>query len=279
MVKTLKITTIIAAFLATAFLALSVAFALRPDQEKENFLMKPGAIEKYRKGSAAAVKKTDEISPLMKQAGAFAQRIQPPAPQKPTKPSKPIAQKPSRVTPKFTLIGTAVYVIDPIRSLALIDEPGKGLRWVKQSQSVGHLVIDQINDGNIVIRDGERTETLYAIHPQRKSILKSPPAIGPQRGSKPKRDLEMTKPFDTSMPPPKDSKSIRHRRRPRTITKAPKPDTSEKLPESMGISPEEAEDLGELGTLLQAMEDEILRMERERQNARAGSTPNEPNGQ
>jgi hypothetical protein len=45
-------------------------------------------------------------------------------------------------------------------SAALIDEPGKGFHWVKQSSQVGHLVIDKIKDGAVVIRDGTSTYEL-----------------------------------------------------------------------------------------------------------------------
>ena len=275
MIKTLKITILFAAVLALVFLGLSIALGLRPDQEKENFLMKPGSIEQYRKNSNTAAKKTDEISPLMKQAKDFALRIQPPAPEKPKIPTRPTIVRPTKVTPKFTLIGTAVYDVDPIRSLALIDEPGKGLRWVKQSQTVGHLVIDQVNDGNIVIRDGERLETLYIIKPEKQSLLKSPPDFGPQRDLEPAQ----TKALHSGMiSPEKRSRSMRPRRRPGRPTNESRPNTPpEQMPDSMGISPEEAEDLGQIGTLLQQMEEEIMRMEREKQNAQAVSAPNEPN--
>jgi hypothetical protein len=57
-------------------------------------------------------------------------------------------------------------------SLALIDEPGKGLRWVKQSSEVGHLIIEQVKDGEIVVRDGQRTFELVAERPKKVSLLK-----------------------------------------------------------------------------------------------------------
>ena len=40
-------------------------------------------------------------------------------------------------------------------SLALIDEPGKGRHWVKPSGKVGHLYIDQIKDGLVVVAGGK----------------------------------------------------------------------------------------------------------------------------
>lgn len=42
-------------------------------------------------------------------------------------------------------------------SQALIDEPGKGRYWVKQSSKVGHLQIEQIKDGLIVVKGSQET--------------------------------------------------------------------------------------------------------------------------
>jgi len=276
MIKTLKITTIAAAALAAVFLLLSVAFGLRADPEIEKFLKLPGALELYKADSANEAEKADQISPLMKQAEAFALRIQPPQPVKPSRPLDRPTPRPSRVTPKFSLIGTSVYIFYPARSLALIDEPGKGLSWVRRSDNVGHLVIDQINDGNILVRDGERTETLYVIHPEKESLLKSASPAGPRKDFKPTRDPKITKSFDPSQLPPPDN-SIRQSRRSRTDTKTPPSETSPTLPETMGIGLEEAEDLGQIGAMLKAMEEELLRIEREQQGTIVAPSPNEPN--
>jgi len=42
-------------------------------------------------------------------------------------------------------------------SLALIDEPGKGRHWVKPSSKVGHLLVEQIKDGLIVVNGGQES--------------------------------------------------------------------------------------------------------------------------
>ncbi|MHC4076474.1 MAG: hypothetical protein ACYSRZ_08705, partial [Planctomycetota bacterium] len=62
----------------------------------------------------------------------------------------------------------------PELSLALIDQPGKGFRWIRQSAEVGHLVIEQIKDGSIVVRDGEKIFELVAKRPEKRSLLKKP---------------------------------------------------------------------------------------------------------
>jgi hypothetical protein len=275
MIKTLKITTIAAAALAVVFLLLSVAFGLRADPEIEQFLKLPGTLELYKADSANKTEKADQISPLMKQADAWAQRIQPPQPVRPSAPPAKPAPRPTKVTPKFSLIGTSVYLFNPGRSLALIDEPGKGLSWVRQSDNIGHLTIDQINDGNILVRDGERIETLHVKHPEKESLLKSIPPAGPRKEFKPMREPEISKSFDAGQLPPPD-KSIRQRRRIRTDTKTPRSETLTTQPEPMDIGPEEANDLGQIGTILKAMEEEILRIERERQGT---PSPNEPNSE
>ena len=273
MIKTLKITTIAAAALAVVFLLLSVAFGLRADPEIEKFLKLPGALELYKTDSANKAEKADQISPLMKQADAWARRIQPPQPVRPYRPPDKPAPRPTRVTPKFSLTGTSVYVFNPTRSLALIDEPGKGLSWVRQSDNVGHLVIEQINDGNILVRDGERTETLYVEHPEKQSLLKGTPPGGPQREFKPMRETEMKKSYGPGQLPRPDN-SMRQRQRNRSDTKTPRPETLPTRPEPMDIGPEEAKNLEQIGTILNAieeMENEFIRLERERQNIKISS--------
>jgi hypothetical protein len=273
MINTLKITTIAAAALAAVFLLLSVAFGLRTDPEIEKFLKLPGALELYKADSANEAKKANQISPLMKQADAYAKRIQPPQPVRPYRPPDKPPPRPTRVTPKFSLIGTSVYVFNPTLSLALIDEPGKGLSWIRQSDNVGHLVIDQINDGNILVRDGERTETLYVKHPEKQSLLKGTPPGGPRKEFKPTRETKITKPFGPSQLPRPDN-SMRQRQRNRSDKKTPRPETLPTRPEPMDIGPEEAKNLEQIGTILNAieeMENELLRLERERQSIEINS--------
>jgi hypothetical protein len=58
----------------------------------------------------------------------------------------------------------------------LIDEPGKGLHWVRQSGKVGHLIIEQVKDGAVLIRDGQRTfEQTVPEKPKKRSLLKGSP--------------------------------------------------------------------------------------------------------
>ena len=56
----------------------------------------------------------------------------------------------------------------------MIDEVGKGLPWVRQSSKLGHLIIEQVKDGLVVVRDGRRTFELVAERPEKRSLLKEP---------------------------------------------------------------------------------------------------------
>jgi hypothetical protein len=184
MIKTLRITTIIAAILAVGLLAFPVVYGYRDAEQEqiEKFLSSPGAVEMFNKAKGVkTVKGPDQIPPLVKQAMNFGLYLNPPAPvSKPeTKPrpttvarSQVVTPEPPKSTAKFTLIGTSYYQSRPELSLAYIDEPGKGLHWVRQGVKVGHLLIEQVKDGSIVVKDSEKSVTLVAVRPPKKSLLK-----------------------------------------------------------------------------------------------------------
>ena len=177
MVKTLRITGIIAAILAVVLFTFPAVFGLSNDKDIKEFLNSPGVLEKFTKPEADKADSQSQDSPLVKQAEAFAMYLNPPPPpqpQAPTASDKPAEPpRPPEVSVKFELIGTSFYSLRPQLSLALIDEPGKGLRWVRQSSKIGHLVIEQIKDGLIVIRDGDKTEEIVANRPQKPSLVKA----------------------------------------------------------------------------------------------------------
>jgi len=180
MVKTLRITTVIAAVLAVFFLLFLAVFGVRSDEDAEEFLNSASVIEKFAKARGARSKdSSSQTPPLVKQAQAFGLYLNPPA-QAPTKPKMPVSTRrtgvrPSQVSAKFELVGTSFHASHPELSLALIDQPGKGLCWVRQSSRVGHLLIDQIKDGLVVIKDGERTFELAPARPERISLVKKKP--------------------------------------------------------------------------------------------------------
>jgi len=178
MIKTLRITSIIAAILAGIAFVFPVVFGGRGNEQIEQLLNSPGVIEKFNKAQADK-SITDEISssggPLVKQAQAFALYLNPSSAgggKAELSTQRGVTPSPKGpVTAKFTLIGTSFYAAHPDLSLAFIDEPGKGWRWVRPSSQVGHLIIEQIKDGLIVVRDGQRTFELVAEKRPEKSPL------------------------------------------------------------------------------------------------------------
>ncbi len=176
MIKTLRITSIIVAVLAAVFVVFPAVFGVRGDEQIEGFLGSAGSIEEFKEARGDEDKDIgDQSSPLVREAEHFALYLNPPAKREraapahgPTMPLRPAGA----VSTKFELSGTSVYPSHPELSLALIDEPGKGLYWVRQGGKVGHLIIEQIEDGLVVVRDGQNTFKLVAERPEKRSLLK-----------------------------------------------------------------------------------------------------------
>jgi hypothetical protein len=201
MIKIFRITSIIVAVLAAVLVVASpVVLGSQNDKDIEEFLKLPGIVEEFKKaGGRKTAKSDDQISPLVKQAKSFALYLNPPPkPQAKSKPPKK-SYKPKTtprpagpVSTQFKLIGTSFYASRPELSFALIDEPGKGFRWLRQSSSVGHLIIEEIKDGLVVIRDGQRTYDLIAERKPRRSLLRNNNTV-PAAGDKPSEpDTEPT---------------------------------------------------------------------------------------
>ena len=181
MIKTLRITSIIAAIAATGLFVLPAVYGVRSNPKIEELLKSPGAVEKFTsaKGQQAS-KKDTETSPLVKAAVDLTQIINPPPPLKPVAaaqpsgPSQPVPPVPVAV--KFDLVATSYFASQPEKSFALIDEPGKGQHWIKQGSTVGHLTIETVKDGSIVVRDGQRTsEKAVNVQESWRKLLKNPP--------------------------------------------------------------------------------------------------------
>ena len=182
MIKTLRITSIIAAIAATVLLVLPAVYGVRSDPKIEEFLKSPGVVEKFTaaKGQNPA-QKNAETSPLVKQAADFGRILNPPPPPPPkvqpgAAPQAAAVPAPPVVAAKFDLIATSYYASHPEQSFVLIDEPGKGLHWVKQGSAVGHLTIETVKDGAIIVRDGQRTsEMTVKVQELWRKLLKNPP--------------------------------------------------------------------------------------------------------
>ncbi len=179
MIKTLRITTIIAAVLAFIFLILSVVFGGRSNKPIEEFLNSSGVVEKYNIGAENNARITqNQVSPLVTQSETFVKYLDPPEPEPSmAEAPMPTAFRPkpiSPVTAKFTLVGTSVYAAKPELSLAFINEPGTGSRWVRQGSQVEHLTIKEVKDGLIVLQDGQRTFEITTQEKPGLSLVENP---------------------------------------------------------------------------------------------------------
>jgi hypothetical protein len=181
MIKTLRITSIIAAIAATGLLVLPAVYGVRSNPKIEELLKSPGVVEKFTsaKGQRAPADQSQN-SPLVKEAIILGNTINPPPPPKPAPvaqpsgPSQPVPPVP--VTAKFDLIATSYFASHPEQSFVLIDEPGKGQHWVKQGSTVGHLTIETVKDGSIVLREGQKTsEMTVKVQESWRKLLKNPP--------------------------------------------------------------------------------------------------------
>jgi len=178
MIKTLRITSIVAVVLAGILFIFPVVFGVRGDGPQ---LAGAGVIAKFKEATGNKAKESEsQVSPLVKQAEAFALYMNPPPKPKPVVQALPVTPEirpPAPVSPKFTLVGVSFYQSHPEQSLAFIDEPGKGLHWVRQSGEVGHLIIEQVKDGSVVVRDGQRTfEIAIQQQPAGISLLEGAPS-------------------------------------------------------------------------------------------------------
>ena len=167
MLKTLKITSIVAAIVCAVLVILIVGFGLKGDPKIEKILALPSIIQELKKIPVKTVT-SDLLSPVVKEAKAFALRIDPPPPPKKPAPEKkepterPVAKKPEIREPKVSvstggkiqLIATCRYENNPRNSLALLDLPAKGQQWFRVGDKVEHLVVEEVNDGSVVFTQG-----------------------------------------------------------------------------------------------------------------------------
>jgi hypothetical protein len=163
---------------------------LRIYEPFEQFLNSPSVIEKFNMAMGNKAKTSvSRSSPLVQQATSFALYLNP-------KPEEPSAVRdkggitpPSLpTTPKFRVVAISYYEVQPELSLALIDEPGKGLHWVRQSSRVGHLVIEQIRDSLVVVKGDKGNFELPVEQRPEMSLLEgrthAPKEAGGQTGFK-----------------------------------------------------------------------------------------------
>ena len=185
MIRTLRITSLLAVALAAVLVVFSVVFGIRGDEGIEKLLGEPDVVEKFNKSAGSkAARDTNQVSPLVQQAGAFALFLNPPK----SKAPRPVAgrtasvNRPPSATPKFTVMATCYSKDHPESSIALIDEPGKGPNWVRQSSMVGHLLIEEIKDGIVVVKDNSGTFEIAVEQKPHVSLLEEAPAVDSRGG-------------------------------------------------------------------------------------------------
>jgi len=273
MVKTLRVTSFVVAVLAVLLVLLPAVFGVRGDEDMEKLLDSPGAAEQFSKarGNRARTDQ-DQSSPLVKQAEKFAQYLNPATP-KPERPKKPRTRSSSprreaQVSSKFMVIGTCFYGLHPELSLALIDQPGKGLLWVRQGSKLGHSIVEQVKDGVVVLKEGKRT---YEVSPKRekkpvlvKALLsedQGPPEALPGLNEPPAPGRTEVKVSTAAAPNPEDEaqlmqqfiaelKAMQNKAR-ETGQSDPELDAFLAEIESSRVSAQEADKLGDLGKELQ----------------------------
>ncbi len=181
MVKTLRITGILAAVLGFGFLVFAAVYGVEPDPQVEKFLASESVVEQFKKQSKTRQNEGLSVqeSPLVQQAIDFSRYLNPPVSAPPPQPTnrtsartaRPTPPRPTTVSVKFDLVGTSVHPKDPSKSLALINQPGSGYRWVREQDQISHLVIEQIKDGVVVVRDGQNTSEVTPNRPREKNFV------------------------------------------------------------------------------------------------------------
>jgi hypothetical protein len=180
MIRTLRITSILAVALAAVLVVFSVVFGVRGDEGIEKLLEEPGVIEKFNKSAGnRASRGTSEVSPLVQQGRSFALYLNPPKPTAPRSVPNRVtgAIRPPTAKAKFTVIATSYSKDHPEMSIALIDEPGKGLSWFRPSGKVGHLLIEEIKDGAVVFKDSSGSFEIAVEQKPQISLLEGAPTV------------------------------------------------------------------------------------------------------
>lgn len=248
MINTLRITAIIAAILAAIFVALPAFVGAGSDEGVDEFLDSPSVIEQFKESKGPRPKnRENQESPLVRGAKAFGLYLNPPPKPKPPAPTKGRAKqprtapRPSAVKSKFNLVATSYFASHPEMSLALIDEPGSGLQWVRQSGKLGHLIIERVKDGIVVVKDGDRTYELAVQKLEKISLLKS--ETGGKNSLKPAPTLPsaVTVEVPTSTAPPTVPLDI----------------TGQEYPVAAPMSPEEKALIDEYSKRMQILQNQL----------------------
>ena len=283
MVKTLKIAVFLVSALALGVFAMVIFFSFQRDTKVEEFFSTKGEVEKFIASATSPKSNESPDSLLVAQAEAFALRIDPPPPPPPpvsvapSLPSTEIQQAPPSTA--FKLAGTVVSG-NPQYSLALLDTTAKGMRWYRQNDKIGHQTIDQILGDRIIINDGTKKYEMQVPPKQKISLLKGDPN-NPYTTQK-------VNPYKTSsLPAPTypatGASTIATPATPEPAIETPKTTTEmikENIdfitqlandPESMGMTKEEAAQLGDMSEMVEQLQKEAA----ETQKIEANQPPQE----
>lgn len=265
MAKTVRITMIIAACGALGLIILIASTGIASDKNIEKFLNSKGVAEQMQSG-AAGKSTIEQETPLIRQAKAFALRINPPPPPEPVAPPPQQEIRPKvEVSAKFKLVGTSYYADDEAHSWALIDEVGKGGHWVHAGEKIGYLMIDKIGDGVVLIRDGNNTYELEAERAEKPNYVKSFSGIDVNRivpewqGKKSSvkeafsQGQTVANNTDNAQSQTEDANALRQQVE-NNVKWLQQLQTN---PESLGMTKEEANELGNLGEFLKTIQAEV----------------------
>jgi hypothetical protein len=219
MVRTLQALTVLALISAGVVFVLCAGQWLQGASASEQFEGSLGSpvLERFRQASPAKAGNGQQThSALVRQAESFALYLNPPqrpkaheapAPKRISKQTIP-ATIAAKVTPKFRLIGTSYYHARPEESMALVSEPGSGTRWVKQGERLGHFVLEKVERGTIVYRQGDRLREMAV-------DTKAPNDIAVARQTKPASEQTTLASEQTSTRPSRRSRPLKPSTRPR----------------------------------------------------------------
>ena len=165
--KIVKIISIFVSIVAVAVIILPAVWGADTAKESQNVAANNNILQRFQKTRVAKQSASqDEVSPLVKEAKAFSLYLNPPPPPPPPPvgPGKANSDpgvfiEPPRppVPGQFKLIATCVNESNPELSLALIDLPGEGTKWVRQSSKVNYLIIKEIKAGMVVASNGQQS--------------------------------------------------------------------------------------------------------------------------
>ncbi len=260
MIKTLRITGIFASLAAIVFIIFIAVTGLSADEKIEAFLKTPGLAKQLQTGSSVEKSQQPQESALVRQAKAFALRIDPP-PAKPIKRKKgsdkapaPFRRPKPTVSAKFEVVGTSFYPLNSANSWALINEVGKGWHWVRQGGKVGHLVIKEIADGYVVIGDGGKTYELAPDRPKKISLLRDESGnVTNKKTVKSFIEVVEKEELPKQVSPKQSKEELRD-----SVEWLKK---LQKENKSMGLSTDEANGLGGLGDILSSLEKDLESLE------------------